>query len=136
MPTRPTYVKCLPNDDTAYTIVKATAVTQGDSITTGYQILCAADFATQPINTDSPAWQKSGTISVECIYKNAVGTLKAQQSISGLQWTDITDATLTLVDSGTEQVQCLNLSVGSYGGNYLRLSWDGAGTGYLIINVA
>lgn len=137
MPYIPVYVKCLPDVDTiAYTVVKATAVTQGDSITTGYKIVCDADFTTKPINIDNTPHEKTGTYAIECIYKNAVGTLKAQQSVSGLIWTDITDATLTLVDSGTEQVQTLNLSVGAYGGNYLRLSWDGAGTGYLIINVA
>ncbi len=138
----PTYVQCKPATDAikAQTVpVFATQINAGDpKIPTGLKIPSAADFVCEPINIDSPAWQKTGTIAVECIYKNAIGTLKAQQSVSGLNWTDITDATLTLADSGTEQVQCLNLSVGSYGGNYLRLSWDAssAGTGYLIINVA
>lgn len=134
------YTQCVPTTDALKNSMVPTFATQvrvGDPlIRTGWRILCAADFVTEAINTDSPPWHKTGTISVECIYKNAVGTLKAQQSVSGIQWTDITDATLTLVDSGTEQVQTLNLSVGSYGGNYLRLSWDGAGTGYLTLNVA
>lgn len=137
---KPRYTQCYPNTDALKATsvpVFATQVNVGDPlIQTGLKILAAADFTCEPINTDSPAWQKGGTLSIECIYKNAVGTLKAQQSVSGLIWTDITDATLTLADSGTEQVQTLNLSVGSYGGNYLRVAWDGAGTGYLIINVA
>lgn len=137
---KPSYVQCQPDTDALKNSALPTFATQvrvGDPlIQTGLKIECAADFTCEAINTDSPAWHKSGTLSVECIYKNAVGTLKAQQSVSGLIWTDITDATLTLADSGTEQVQTLNLSVGSYGGNFLRMSWDGAGTGYLIINVA
>lgn len=142
MATKPTYVMCKPATDA----IKATSVptfqTQvkvGDPlIPTGLKILSAASFNCEPINIDSPAWHKGGTIAVECIYKNAIGTLKVQQSVSGLMWTDITSATLTLADSGTEQVQCLNLSVGSYAGNYLRIVWtaSSAGTGYLIINVA
>ena len=139
MAIKPSYVQCLPTTDALKnSSIAVTSGTGANQVTTGIRILSAASFNCEEISVSSPPQSKGGTISIECIYKNAIGTLKMQQSVSGLIWTDITDATLTLADSGTEQVQTLNLSVGAYGGNFLRAVWtaSSAGTGYLIINVA
>ena len=139
MAIKPSYVQCLPTTDAQKNAcIAVTSGTGSNQVTTGIRILSATSFNCEEIAISGYPQSKGGTISIECIYKNAIGTLKLQQSVSGLIWTDITDATLSLADSGTEQVQTLNLSVGAYGGNFLRPVWtaSSAGTGYLIINVA